>query len=444
MPNLLSSAHDPVLYFNPDLESDLALACPSKDFISTKTQASTSFPPFLFEQNLYYKQYDMVPPKSQKRFRSSTLSTTMSAISPERDLDHHNMTQYDAEPKDLSDSEFEGPNSQLIGSSSFRATKAFQKGPRRSAVATSNGEASSLRKLVDNHTQTNEGQDEEKVIAGPSNTRGKQRYQAPPTESNDSNSTEVSKQARGGRSLVATPTKVTEWEGEQMHVTSSLRKLRGRTLQQLKPFQFDKVQHNLNTKGQVVDDRKMEEIMEQSLEKDRQTRSTGKRSRRLSSEQGPEVKGPEEGKAQGVVKIDAGDTADKRRKVDNQQRARSVSSTTLSCSELLDDPSRRDRTVLKVWLDGFSGGAAPFPLNQCQEVGTFVDRIIKAWDWQFNGAKFSYAIATFPWLTEDANIVIRTGMTESLQNLMDEVDRAPVWAEGKQARCEVKVTIYVE
>ncbi|RVX67947.1 hypothetical protein B0A52_08552 [Exophiala mesophila] len=435
MPNLLSSAYDPVLYFNPDLESDLALACPSKDFISTKGQPSPSLPPFLFEQNLYYKQYDMVPPKSQKRFRPSTHSTTVSAVSPERDLDHHNMTQYYAEPEDLSDSEFEGPNSQLTGSSSFRATKTFQKGPRRLTGATSNGEASSLLELVDNHTQTDEGQDEENVVAGPSTARGKQRYQVPASQSNDRNSTEVSKQ---------TPTKITNWEGDQGHVTSSTRKLRGRTLQQLKPFQFDKVQHNLNTKGQVVDDQKMEEIVQQSLEKDRQTRSTGKRSRRLSSEQGPEVKGPEEERVQEIVKVEAGDAADKRRKVDNQQRARSVSSTTLSCSEFLNDPSRRERTTLKVWLDGFNGGAAPFPLNQCQEVGAFVDRIIKAWDWQFNGAKFSYAIATFPWLTEDANIVIRTGMTESLQNLMDEVDRAPVWAEGKQARCEVKVTVYVE
>lgn len=452
MPNLLSPVHDPVFYSNPDLDSDLALACPSSDFLSTIAQAAASFPPSLFERNLCHKQYDMVPPRPQKRSRSSTLSTTVTAVSPDREFNHRDVSQYHAEPQDPNDSEYEDPNLSSSEAPSFKITETFRKQPRRSTTVKSYGEPSSPWKAADNNAQTDE-EDEEEVIVSPSTARGKQHDQLPASLSSERNRAGLPKQARGRRAaLVKTPTKAEsafkqrdESEGNQVHRTSSSRKLRDRTLQQLNPFQFDKIQHNLNTKGHVVNNQEMEEIVQQTLEgKHRQTRSTEKRTRQLSPEEGEKPKEAEETKVQGFFKADASSAPTKRRKMANQQRSGSVLSSVLSFSEFLGEASRRERTTLKIWLEGFKGGSVPIPLKDCQDVGGFVDRIIKAWDWQFDGARFSYAIATFPWLTEDANIVIRSGMEDSFQSLMDEVERAPMWAEENKARCEVKVTVYVE
>jgi hypothetical protein len=48
-------------------------------------------------------------------------------------------------------------------------------------------------------------------------------------------------------------------------------------------------------------------------------------------------------------------------------------------------------------------------------------------------------------LSDGSNILIRSGMKDSFQKLMQQVKAAPVWAEGgDEAICEVKIMVYVQ
>lgn len=46
---------------------------------------------------------------------------------------------------------------------------------------------------------------------------------------------------------------------------------------------------------------------------------------------------------------------------------------------------------------------------------------------------------------DGSTILIRHGMKDSFQQLMQEVKAAPVWAEGgDEVKCEVKIMVYVQ
>ena len=209
------------------------------------------------------------------------------------------------------------------------------------------------------------------------------------------------------------------------------RKLRNRTIQQTNPFEFDKIQHQLKSKGRTANADQVKAILSSKFE----SVGTPTKAKRKAAPTGNE-RAKRSKKTSATPKESTGSVA-----IEPVPHRRSASS--LSFSSLIEQ-SRVERTTLKVWLDGFKGGSVPVPLRECRDVDQLVGSIIKAWDWQFNGRRFSYAVARFPWLDDDANIIIRHGLVDSFQNLMDEVETAPIWAEGKKARCDVKITVYVQ
>ncbi|KIW90344.1 uncharacterized protein Z519_08988 [Cladophialophora bantiana CBS 173.52] len=206
------------------------------------------------------------------------------------------------------------------------------------------------------------------------------------------------------------------------------RNLRKRTLQQTKPDKFDKHRYNLSRKtGHEANPKKVEKAIQDEIgvREHKQTKKKPRGSSRNSTKSKAKTSTPRE------------QTADKRRLSNS---AGSVSPSPETDSEHVFDPAR---TTLRVCLDGFHGGAAiPIPLNECDSNDKRVDSILKFWGWKFTGTGFSYAIVSFPWLTEQSNILLRPGLPESFKGMRAEIENAPIRAEGRHERCDVQVTVY--
>lgn len=228
----------------------------------------------------------------------------------------------------------------------------------------------------------------------------------------------------------ATPEDVKEEDIEEPRIKEatppSSRSLRRRTVQQTHPYIFELMQHNLAKSTGVpampdeLEDAVQEVIDSTPKEKIRKKArlSTGAKKKRKSTK---------------------GNS-----KTPNPKRRRSESLLSVTSSVASPD---FDKTTLQIWLNGFSDGAAPVTLNKVSDVDELVGVIVQSWGWKFEGQNFSHAIASFPWLSDQSNILIRTGMGESFQKLMQEVTMAPVWAEESEDRaryCEVKVTVFVK
>ena len=71
--------------------------------------------------------------------------------------------------------------------------------------------------------------------------------------------------------------------------------------------------------------------------------------------------------------------------------------------------------------------------------------LIESWEWKYKPASFSYAIASFPWLDDKSNILLRPGLSDSFENMVREAESASAWGEkGCKAIWQVDITVYVE
>jgi len=212
-----------------------------------------------------------------------------------------------------------------------------------------------------------------------------------------------------------------EVEGEEEEqILAGSRSLRRRTIQQEHPYKYDKVQYALEqSTGNAAPVEEVEDAVQEKIESSQKQSGRGNGRRSTGSNKSR--------KGNSVV---------------SKGRRRSVSLLSTTSSAASPD---FERTTLQIWLDGFSGGAAPVALSKVFGVDHLIDFIIQNWEWKFEGQSFSYAIASFPWLSPNSNIVIRNGMKDSFQKLLDEVKAAPMWAQGGgEVRCEVKIMVYVQ
>jgi len=208
--------------------------------------------------------------------------------------------------------------------------------------------------------------------------------------------------------------------GEEMAPRRSLRK---RQLHQTKPFTFDKYQYQLamsQCRG-VKDDMVERAVLEGMATSAITTKSTvGRR------------KGPQK---TALTTSTACTGSISRPSI---SRASDAGMPSGSCS------AKVAHTTLRAWLDGFHGGAAPIALSKCRNIDGLVTCISQSWRWRFEGKDFAYAIASFPWLGDDHNILIRAGMDDSFEQLIDEVERAPVWKNKDSQVCVVKLVVYTD
>ncbi|EXJ64568.1 hypothetical protein A1O7_00905 [Cladophialophora yegresii CBS 114405] len=206
------------------------------------------------------------------------------------------------------------------------------------------------------------------------------------------------------------------------------RNLRKRTVQQTNPFKFDKHKHIAQKTGQQINTKKIENKVKQEIE-GTQKEPVKKRARVSSGSS---------------TKNKAKASASRDQSASKARRSSSILSTTVSPEASSDHDFDPARTILRVRLDGFADAAAPIPLIQCDGLDKLMDFIIDSWRWRFNGDRFSYAIASFPWLSDKSNILLRPGMDASFQLMMTEIEHAPMWTEGYRTSCFVDVTVYVQ
>ena len=200
-----------------------------------------------------------------------------------------------------------------------------------------------------------------------------------------------------------------EGDGAEESEDESLpeRPLRKRTLKQKNPFKFDKHQHQAQKTGKGSTTKNIEKAVKEEI--------VG------TQRKPPKKKARTSGSSAGIV-------------------ATKAKAKKSSIDKPVFDPAK---VTLRVRLDGFAGGAAPITLERCSDIKKLMDFIIDSWDWNFNGGRFSHAIASFPWLDADSNIVFRPGFEDSFQDMVTKAGNAPIWTEGDNARCEVDVTVYV-
>lgn len=217
--------------------------------------------------------------------------------------------------------------------------------------------------------------------------------------------------------------KVKEKGKEEEQIPAGCRSLRRRTIQQEHPYKYEKIQYDLaKSTGTAAPVDEVEDAVQEEIGSTQKQSARRKERRPLGGSKGRKVNA--------VVSKS------------QKQRRRSVSLLSTTSSAASPD---FERTTLQIWLDGFNGGATPIPLSKVVGIDHLIELMVQNWEWKFEGQSFSYAIASFPWLSHDSNIVIRNGMKDSFQKLLDEVKAAPMWAQGGgEVRCEVKIRVYVQ
>jgi hypothetical protein len=211
---------------------------------------------------------------------------------------------------------------------------------------------------------------------------------------------------------------------EEEKTPASSRSLRRRTIQQTHPYKFDRIQHDLmKSSGTVALADEVEDVIQEEIQSTQKPNPRKKARLSTGSSKSHNAKA----------------TTSK-----SQKPKRRRSGSLLSIASSAPSPEF-ERTTLQIWLDGFKDAAAPISLSKVDDVDQLIEFINEIWGWKFEGQRFSYAIASFPWLSDGSNILIRSGMKDSFQKLMQQVKAAPVWAEGGDgAICEVKIMVYVQ
>ncbi|KAK5063190.1 hypothetical protein LTR84_005267 [Exophiala bonariae] len=210
---------------------------------------------------------------------------------------------------------------------------------------------------------------------------------------------------------------------------ASGRTLRKKTIQQTHPYQFERIQYNLEkATGVAANSEDIEEMIDSTpKQKPKARRSSGRRP--------------------GGNKADKANKKSKSKREQTGEPKRGRSDSLISVTSSVRPIDVLEKTTIQIWLDGFPHGAAPVGLSKVENIDQLIDRMIDNWDWKFEGKVFSHAIASFPWLSKESNILIRPGMTDSFLKLVGEVKTAPTWtetAEDKEKSCEVKVTVFLQ
>ncbi|KAL6244636.1 hypothetical protein RBB50_008164 [Rhinocladiella similis] len=207
----------------------------------------------------------------------------------------------------------------------------------------------------------------------------------------------------------------------------STRSLRKRTVQQTNPYKFDKYKHTISSKtGHSADSEDVEDAVYEEIEMT-QTRLSSKKKQSRASTAGNKRKP----KARPLKQ--------------NSKRRRFTSSASVTAEDSKVSTFDPGRVTLKVWLDGFPAAGAPTTLLASGDVDSLFDFIVKSWGWSFDGASIRYAVISFPWLSEESNILLRPGLRESFTKMVSEIEKADCWKSGEdEASCEIKITVFLQ
>jgi hypothetical protein len=211
-------------------------------------------------------------------------------------------------------------------------------------------------------------------------------------------------------------------EEHESNMPVATRSLRKRNAGPTNPYKFDKIKHEL-TKSMGIDpkDDQVEEALQQEID-GTQSHSGAKRSQNSGGSTAKKAKGSQP------------------KKTTTRARLSSETSCTIFSTE-----ADFARTILHVWLDGFSAGAATVTLDACDNVEKLMDFIAESWEWQYCGGEFHYAVASFSWLDGDSNIILRQNSSQSFKGITHIVENAPIWSkDGGKATCDVKIMVYLQ
>lgn len=182
--------------------------------------------------------------------------------------------------------------------------------------------------------------------------------------------------------------------------TSTRDRLRKRTTRQERPFEMDKVEHNLAKKGVIASEAELANT------------------------------------------VKSGSSKSKRARVDNVGSSKNAKRH--SSSKLLKrvaDPEVVDirQTTIRTRLDGFSMASLPLPLNE-SSVKELLDAATAAWRFKLNGNSITYGIVSFPWLDDRSNIILSHDNNDTAFEIMlDEIRKSPMWTEG---RCSIDLELF--
>lgn len=190
------------------------------------------------------------------------------------------------------------------------------------------------------------------------------------------------------------------YSGSSPSPISSRGRFRKRTARQERPFEMDKIEHNLAKQGVKATEAELADEMQNRPGKSRRKRDSVASSR--STER------PGSGKLSGAV----------------------------SDIEVVDIK----QTTIRTWLNGFSTASLPLPLTK-SSVNELFTAATEAWRFKLNGKSITYGIVSFPWLDERSNIIFSHDNNDTAFEIMlDEIRRCPTWkAEG---RCSVDLEIF--
>lgn len=97
-------------------------------------------------------------------------------------------------------------------------------------------------------------------------------------------------------------------------------------------------------------------------------------------------------------------------------------------------------TTLYVGLDGEENLRIPFYLKSCKTIEALFNNIANAWDTPRK--KIKSLTVRFPWLAQPNTIVVKNGLPDTFQSLIEEIADAPCWAPNGKKRCHVEVQVY--
>ena len=206
-------------------------------------------------------------------------------------------------------------------------------------------------------------------------------------------------------------------------------KLRKRTLKQINPFKFDKHEHQAQKSGKRATAKKIERAVKAEID----------------STQEPPPKKKARASTSRSTKHATKSSTSRKQSASMTPRESSPASETATATPPTNHTQGYDpaRVTLRVRLDRFVGAATPTTLSKCNDIDTLMDFIKRSWEWAYGSGRFCYAIASFPWLSDKSNILLRAGFQDSFQEVVTQVEIAPCWAEC-QARCEVEVTVHLQ
>lgn len=101
-----------------------------------------------------------------------------------------------------------------------------------------------------------------------------------------------------------------------------------------------------------------------------------------------------------------------------------------------------EKAKVRIWFSRFASASIPISLEALTTNNMF-SLITKAWEFKLNDEKVNCAVASFPWLREDSNILfVRDNNNDTaFEVMLEQVRNSPTWKES--GSCSFDLQIHV-